>query len=129
MDIICPHCNNNGVTPISKFLAFPGNPAKCTRCGKLSSVKQGISFNLILACSFAYMLACYAVYGFIYPNLLIMYLSLLGIPGIIIASYYFVPLVKITTKESKKEGLVFKISAVLVVLYIFYEVNEIVQIL
>lgn len=36
MELTCPHCNKQGVSKLSKFLAMPANPATCNICAEQS---------------------------------------------------------------------------------------------
>ena len=36
--MICPHCQEDGVTFVSKFFSGTANPARCRQCGKASSI-------------------------------------------------------------------------------------------
>ena len=79
MEITCPHCKKPGITSMAKFRAVPKSPAKCSYCGGLSAIEQGVKIKVVLFVAFILMLVGPAIYAFVYTSLLFMLFPLIVI--------------------------------------------------
>ena len=111
---VCPHCNSKGISFWNKYKASSINPAKCTKCGELSSVSGKLYGNI----GIIYQTILFVVLGIAFVKWslipLIAYATAFVLSELIINK--FAPLIPYTPKEVKNNKIKMIIILILIVL-------------